>query len=103
MYNVEILYGMVDAHGKAFERQLEKTNLLASGDDLGKAKAEAETYSLWEQHVASYHAAAKVADALPEWKQHTVNKHRVYDLKYTERPISERPEGQYVIVRISKV
>ena len=100
MYNVEILYGMVDAHGKAFERQLEKTNLLASGDDLDAAKVEAAAYSLWEQHTASYHAAAKSEIA---WKQHTVNKHRVYDLKYTECPIAEPKEGQYVIVRISKV
>ena len=103
MYQIEILYGMVDAHGKAFERQLEKTNLLASDDDLNSAKVEAETYSLWEEHTASYRAAAKVAGELPEWKQHTVNKHRVYDLKYTQRPIAEPNEGQYVIVRISKV
>ena len=103
MYQVTILYGMVDADGKAFERVLDKCDLLASNDDLAKAKAEAETFSLWEEHTASYHAAAKVADELPEWKQHTVDKKRVYDLKYTERPIAERPEGQYVIVRISKV
>ena len=103
MYQIEILYGMIDEEGKAFERQLEKTNLLTSGDDLEKAKLAAENYSSWEEHTASYDAAAKVAGEMPEWKQHTVNQKRVHDLKYTERPISERPEGQYVIVRISKV
>ena len=102
MYQIEILYGMIDEEGKAFERQLELTDLLSSGDDLEKAKEEAEIYSLWEQHVASYVAAVKAGE-MPEWKNHTVNQKRVHDLKYTERPIAEPNEGQYVIVRISKV
>ena len=101
MYKIEILYGITDAHGKEFERVLESTGLLSSGDDLDKAKAEAETYSLWNEHVASYHAAVPAGE-LPEWKQHNVKGKRVHEMKYTKRPPTE-VHGQYVIVRISKV
>ena len=100
MFSVEILYGMTDAHGKDFERQLDNSLMPVVGDDLEAAKAEADRYSLWEHNTARYHHAATVADALPDWKK--VPKKDVWEKKYTERPADERDEGQYVIVRISK-
>ena len=100
MYQVQIIYGMRDAHGKEFERELENTNMPVVGNDLDEAKAEADRYSLWEHNTARYHHAATVANELPNWKK--VPKKDVYEKKYTVRPIDES-EGQYVIVRVLKV
>lgn len=103
MYQVEILYGLTDAHGKSFERLLDKCDMPVAGDDLDAAQKEADRYSLWEQHTARYHTAAHTVDKLPDWKERTVKKKKVYDKKYEVRPADERDEGQYVIVRVSKV
>ena len=103
MYQVEIIYGIKDAHGKVFERELDKCGMPVAGDDLEAAKAEADRFAEWEHNAARYHHAAKTNDQVPEYKQRNVNKKRVHEKKYTVRPADERPEGQYVIVRVSKV
>ena len=102
MYQVKILYGMVDAHGKAFERELEKCLMPPAGDDLDKAKKEAERFAEWNHHYSRYFHASKTNRKLPEWKQRTVNKKKVYDKKFEVRPADERSEGQYVILRVEK-
>ena len=86
MYRLRILYGIVDAHDKAFERELEKCLMPVAGDDLEKAKAEAERFAAWNHHYARYFHAAKTNRKLPEWKQRTLNKKKAHDKRYEERP-----------------
>ena len=104
MYKVEIIYGLIDEDEKEHEQELDASDMPIAGDDLEAAKAEAHRYSLWNEVVARYHHAASVdGEGVPDYKQRSVNKKRVYDRKYTERPHDEPRSARYVIVRVSKV
>ena len=103
MYELRILYGMEDALGKDVEQEIEKAMMPVAGDDLDKAKTEAEKYAEWHHHYTRYLHAATTNDRIPEWKQRTVNKKKVWEKKFTERPADERPEGRYVILRVQKI
>ena len=103
MYRVEIIYGLIDDNEKNHEQELDASDMPIAGDDLEKAQAEAHRYSMWNEFVARYHHAAGVdGKGVPDWKQRTVQKKRVYDRKYTERPYDEPRAARYVIVRVSK-
>ena len=103
MYRVAIIYGLLDVNGKEFERVLDDA-AMPIANDLDMAKEEAERFLLWNGVASSYHHAAEGASLPPAWKQHTVNKKRVYDKKFDIQPKRQTEEtGQYVIVRISKV
>ena len=94
---------MKDALGKDVEQDIDKAGMPIAGDDLEKAQNEAEKYAEWHHHYSRYHHAAKTNGKLPDWKQRTVNKKKVWEKKFTKRPIDERSGGQYVILRIYKI
>ena len=103
MYELHLIYGMKDALGKDVEQEIDKAGMPVAGDDLEKAQTEAEKYAEWHHHYSRYYHAAETNNKLPDWKQRIVNKKKVYEKKFTERPIDERPEGQYVILRVQKI
>ena len=83
-----------------FEHVEDSSDMPIAGDDLEAAKAEAQRYAkIWNPHVAAFAVAAKGEP--PEWKQRTVNKKRVHDLRFDKRP--ESVEAIYVILRVFKV
>lgn len=112
MYQVQILLGIeltphfedptIEMKTEKHELVLDQSEMPSAGNDLSVAKAEAVRYSNWNHYASRFRQTAQVNDTKLEWKERTVNKKKVHDLKYTDRPADELNENRYVIVRVCK-